>query len=105
MPADWQVLLRYIDDFLFISDDYHAARRFVSTMQKGFPEYGAFVSPAKTLLSFEYATGSQVAPVCAVNQDGTQCGVYRQEWVRELTFERFPLLWFFGRYEDTGYQL
>ena len=70
-----QRLLRYIDDFLFITDDYHAAKRFVTTMQAGFPEYGAFVSPAKTLLSFEYATGSQVAPVCGVDGTGDSCGL------------------------------
>jgi hypothetical protein len=44
--------LRYIDDFLFISDDLFTARRFVDVMSKGFPAYGAHISPGKTLLSF-----------------------------------------------------
>jgi hypothetical protein len=44
--------LRYIDDFLFITDDLMTARRFVQVMKSGFPEYGAFISPSKTLLSF-----------------------------------------------------
>ncbi len=55
--------LRFIDDFLFISDDYRLARRFVNTMNGGFPEYGAFVSSNKTLLSFELVSGGQVEPV------------------------------------------
>lgn len=67
-----QRLLRYIDDFLFISDDLSLARRFVQRMQAGFPEYGAFVAQGKTLLSFECATGSQVNPVC-LGSDGKEC--------------------------------
>lgn len=68
-----QRLLRYIDDFLLITDDYGVARRFVQTMFKGFPEYGAFVSPSKTLLSFELAPGGQAAPVARVVTCGSSC--------------------------------
>nr|XP_031859765.1 uncharacterized protein CI109_004837 [Kwoniella shandongensis]KAA5526837.1 hypothetical protein CI109_004837 [Kwoniella shandongensis] len=63
-------LLRYIDDFLYITDDYSSARRFVEVMSRGFPEYGAEVSKGKTLLSFEFDTGSQMVPVCGMNDDG-----------------------------------
>ena len=68
-----QRLLRYIDDFLFISDDVHLARRFMRTMSKGFKEYGAYVSPGKTLVNFEHTTGTTVAPVCSVNASGRSC--------------------------------
>lgn len=49
----YQRLLRYIDDFLLITPSLSTAERFVSRMNEGFPAYGAFVSPSKTLLSFE----------------------------------------------------
>ena len=71
--ASWQRLLRYIDDFLFISDDANLARRFMRTMSKGFHEYGAFVSPGKTLVNFEHVNGTAVAPVCSVNASGRSC--------------------------------
>lgn len=41
-------------------------------MKLGFPEFGAFISPGKTLCSFEFASGSQVAPVC-MGPDGKSC--------------------------------
>ncbi|CAK9784445.1 unnamed protein product [Cutaneotrichosporon oleaginosum] len=63
-------LLRYIDDFLLVTDDYHVARRFVNTMSRGFPEYGAHVAPSKTVLSFELAYGGQALPVIAARGDG-----------------------------------
>ena len=50
-------LLRYIDDFLFVSDEIADVQRFVKQMQSGFPEYGAFVSPGKTVVSFELHDG------------------------------------------------
>ncbi|KAL7424993.1 Telomerase reverse transcriptase [Cryptotrichosporon argae] len=70
-------LLRYIDDFLLVTDDYAVARRFVDTMLAGFPAYGAFVSPSKTLVSFEHAGKSGSVPVCAIGARGLQipyCG-------------------------------
>lgn len=73
VKADVQRLLRYIDDFLHITDDYDAARRFINTMSTGFPEYGAFVSSSKTLTSFEHARGSQVVPVCPHKIGGGSC--------------------------------
>lgn len=36
-----------------MTDDLYTAKRFVDVMRTGFPEYGAFISPAKTLLSFD----------------------------------------------------
>ncbi|BEJ01730.1 hypothetical protein CcaverHIS631_0604120 [Cutaneotrichosporon cavernicola] len=62
-------LLRYIDDFLLVTDDYYLARRFVTTMSCGFPEYGAHISPSKTVLSFELAHNGQALPVISVRDD------------------------------------
>ncbi|WVR08145.1 hypothetical protein IAU60_005191 [Kwoniella sp. DSM 27419] len=63
-------LMRYIDDFLFVTDDLPTARRFVSTMSRGFPAYGAEVSMAKTLVSFECESGGLMAPVMGLNEYG-----------------------------------
>ncbi|KAL7267279.1 Telomerase reverse transcriptase [Rhizina undulata] len=46
------VLLRLIDDFLFITLSREKATRFVEVMHAGNPEYGAFVSVQKTLVNF-----------------------------------------------------
>ncbi|OCF77899.1 hypothetical protein I204_01902 [Kwoniella mangroviensis CBS 8886] len=63
-------LLRYIDDFLFITDSISLARKFVDTMSKGFPTYGAEISMTKTLLSFESESNGQMGNVVGVNPDG-----------------------------------
>ncbi|RXK34877.1 hypothetical protein M231_07866 [Tremella mesenterica] len=56
-------LLRYIDDFLFISDDSNLARRFVVEMNQGFPKYGAFISNNKTITTFDPTTMDEVEPL------------------------------------------
>ncbi|WWC92913.1 uncharacterized protein L201_007875 [Kwoniella dendrophila CBS 6074] len=63
-------LLRYIDDFLFITDSESLARRFVDIMASGFPSYGAEVSISKTLLSFECETKGQMGSIADVDGDG-----------------------------------
>nr|XP_019043423.1 hypothetical protein I302_08000 [Kwoniella bestiolae CBS 10118]OCF22353.1 hypothetical protein I302_08000 [Kwoniella bestiolae CBS 10118] len=63
-------LLRYIDDFLFVTDSIALARKFVDTMSKGFPTYGAEVSVGKTLLSFECKTKGHMGSVVEITADG-----------------------------------
>lgn len=46
-------LIRYIDDFLFITTDIKRAKSFMEMMHKGFIEYGAVISPTKSLVNFE----------------------------------------------------
>ncbi|ESK87254.1 telomerase reverse transcriptase [Moniliophthora roreri MCA 2997] len=48
------VLLRNVDDYLFISTNLAKARSFVDMMNKGHPEYGCFISKAKTFTNFDY---------------------------------------------------
>ncbi|KAL0249996.1 hypothetical protein I308_103299 [Cryptococcus tetragattii IND107] len=84
------LLLRYIDDFLFITDNYNLARRFVDVMSRGFPEYGARISVDKTLLSFEYDTGKQLAPVCSVNDQGDVDFPYCGFLIRTGTLDIMP---------------
>ncbi|KAL5526463.1 EST2 [Sanghuangporus sanghuang] len=51
------VLLRLIDDFLFITTDMGDARHFLEVMNQGHPEYGCFISREKTLTNFEHHVG------------------------------------------------
>lgn len=48
------LLMRLVDDFLFISTDKRAAERFLKTMHAGHSEYGCFVSIDKTLVNFDF---------------------------------------------------
>jgi telomerase reverse transcriptase len=50
------LLLRLIDDFLFITIDRAKASRFVTTMHAGIPSYGVVVNPDKTLVNFDMST-------------------------------------------------
>ncbi|OCF35151.1 hypothetical protein I316_03193 [Kwoniella heveanensis BCC8398] len=63
-------LLRYIDDFLYITDDRATAHRFIDTMSRGFPRYGAEISIDKTLLSFESQIKDMMAAVVKTSSDG-----------------------------------
>lgn len=47
------LLMRLVDDFLFITTDRAAAERFLRKMHAGHPEYGCFVSMNKTLINFD----------------------------------------------------
>lgn len=53
------ILLRLIDDFLFITLNRSNAEEFLNVMHQGHPEYGAFVSIDKTLANFEMSLGGR----------------------------------------------
>uniref|UniRef100_A0A7S1YHU4 Telomerase reverse transcriptase n=1 Tax=Sexangularia sp. CB-2014 TaxID=1486929 RepID=A0A7S1YHU4_9EUKA len=55
------VLLRVVDDFLYISSDLDAARAFATAMLDGFEEYGARAHPDKMKLSFGLAAGGEAS--------------------------------------------
>ncbi|KAG5342247.1 hypothetical protein C0989_004091 [Termitomyces sp. Mn162] len=48
------VLLRLIDDYLFITTSRTKAIQFLAMMSQGHPEYGCFISKDKTLTNFDY---------------------------------------------------
>lgn len=50
-----QGLMRYVDDFLFMSKDKDQVMEFCNLMHKGFADYGMTVNPAKTLLNFKHS--------------------------------------------------
>ncbi|KAG2387389.1 hypothetical protein C9374_001721 [Naegleria lovaniensis] len=47
------VLLRLIDDFLYITNNKNAAQYFLERMHTGNPEYGIKINPKKTKVNFE----------------------------------------------------
>lgn len=85
------LLLRLIDDFLLITTDQSKAARFVAAMQKGFPEYGVAISPAKTLVNFPLTIANSI-PVPAL-PPGTApwfpyCGTQIHTHTLDLTKDR-----------------
>ena len=61
------LLLRWVDDFLFITPHKILASKFLNVMHNGIPEYGCFINLEKTLTNFDAVTdeGEQVKKVCA----------------------------------------
>ncbi|KAJ3272823.1 hypothetical protein HDV01_005251 [Terramyces sp. JEL0728] len=48
-------LMRYVDDFLFVSKNKQEVIEFCNLMHSGFAEYGMTVNPSKTLLNFKHS--------------------------------------------------
>ncbi|KAJ3333177.1 hypothetical protein HDU76_010781 [Blyttiomyces sp. JEL0837] len=46
------LLLRLVDDFLFVTPERDLADKFLRTMLQGFPNYGCFVNPSKSICNF-----------------------------------------------------
>ena len=47
-------MLRWVDDYLFITTDERKARGFLRMMKGGHPDYGCFITPEKTLTNFDH---------------------------------------------------
>lgn len=47
-------LLRFIDDFLFISTSKEQASRFLSKLREGFPDYNCYMNESKFCLNFDF---------------------------------------------------
>jgi telomerase reverse transcriptase len=62
------VLIRYIDDFLFISTDKNRVKSFSRIMHQGFPQFGVQVSTNKSLVNFELKIDDQ--DIQNVNESG-----------------------------------
>jgi telomerase reverse transcriptase len=45
-------MLRFVDDYLYITSSEDSARRFLEMMHKGFPEYNCYMNKKKTSLNF-----------------------------------------------------
>ncbi|BGP25246.1 Telomerase reverse transcriptase [Rhodotorula toruloides] len=71
-----QTLLRYVDDFLFITTEREKAVCFLSTMSNGIPEYGCAISPDKRLTNFDVALADgELVPPLAEGEDFPWCGL------------------------------
>ena len=64
IPTQHALLLRLVDDFLYITTDLTAARLFVRTLHNKIPDYGCTVHQAKTQISFEM--GETEGPVASL---------------------------------------
>ena len=56
MPVGWEqrgLLLRMVDDFIFISTSERDASAFIRIMSHGFPDYGCWLNEAKSVVSFK----------------------------------------------------
>jgi telomerase reverse transcriptase len=68
------LLLRLIDDFLYITLDKDKAKKFLQTMHNGNPEYGAFVNPEKSLVNFETTINSKKVQQLVGTMEFPYCG-------------------------------
>lgn len=76
------LLVRFVDDFLFVSPNRSLAELFLTRMAEGFPDVGAFIHKDKTLTNFkprkfndEFGNGApnyrEVTTLKQVSKDGT----------------------------------
>lgn len=64
------MLLRFIDDFLYLSTSREHATAFTRRMYQGFPEHGCAVNKKKTLINFELAIDGFLVPQVSTRADG-----------------------------------
>lgn len=70
------VLLRYIDDFLFVTTKRPLAGRFLKIMDDGIPEYGCYIAAKKRLTNFDIALdGAEIVPTLTSTKDFPWCGM------------------------------
>ena len=90
-----QLLLRLIDDFLFITSERSLAERFLKTMSIGQPEYGCVISPDKTVVNFD-AIDQHGMPVRKTSQyegeDAALCQRLGESWLNSSRFCMVRLL-------------
>ena len=78
------LLLRYVDDFLLITKESEVAKQFLSTLQRGIPEYNCRVNEEKTTTNFEVLSDGSVK----LDDNGEDCNVI----ISFLAIPRFLIL-------------
>ena len=68
------LLLRLVDDFLFITLDRSKATRFLTIMYDGLPEYGAKIGLDKCLVNFETSVNGNKIPRLEGTLEFPYCG-------------------------------
>lgn len=66
------LLMRFVDDFLLITNDLNQAMQFLETMLRGHPTYGVVVNPSKSLVNFTASIGGAHIP----RLEGSTCFPY-----------------------------
>lgn len=51
-PDVYSLMLRFVDDTLYITTSLDYATRYAQRMAEGFPDYGCEINPTKTLVNF-----------------------------------------------------
>ncbi|EUC61459.1 telomerase reverse transcriptase [Rhizoctonia solani AG-3 Rhs1AP] len=85
------LLLRFVDDYLFITTDIKQARTFLNIMHQGHPEYGCIIAEEKTLTNFVDAD----VPTLVLAPDTEYfpwCG-------RVIHMKELSIQWDYGRYD------
>lgn len=66
LKDDSSLLIRWVDDFLYMTPDQSKADTFLTTMNAGIPKYGCQISTKKTLVNYTTLSG---IPVRHISQD------------------------------------
>ncbi|KAK4054671.1 Telomerase reverse transcriptase [Microbotryomycetes sp. JL221] len=73
---DESLMLRYVDDFMFISTNKSLAIQFLKTMSQGIPDYGCTISIEKRLTNFDFALEpGELVPPLSQGKDFPWCGL------------------------------
>lgn len=90
-----QLLLRLVDDFLFISTERAVAERFLNQMHAGHPEYGCFISTDKTLVNFDFSLDKIGAVKKVPKEQGFPwCGLLLNQKTLDVQYE-------YARFQNT----
>ena len=85
---DGAILLRLIDDFLFITTRKEDAVRFLQVMHDGLEDYGVKVNPAKSLASFSARINGANIPKIAGDSSFPYCGTTINTRTLEIAKDR-----------------
>jgi len=55
---DHGCLLRWIDDYLYLSTRREKVESFLTRLNRGFSAYGCFITPSKTVVNFHTSQGT-----------------------------------------------
>ncbi|KAL8771820.1 MAG: hypothetical protein Q9194_004766 [Teloschistes cf. exilis] len=88
VEKDDSLLLRLIDDFLFITTERRDAIRFLQIMHDGLAEFGVQVNPAKSLTNFRTEINGLVLPSLSGNASFPYCGTSIDTRTLEIAKDR-----------------
>jgi hypothetical protein len=61
------LLIRFVDDFLYLTTSLPQAIEFVTRMHRGFPEFGCIVNKNKTLVNFDFEEDGHPLRKCPID--------------------------------------